>query len=521
MTSLQSAMVVDNAFYASDNIDLQLAGEISRFYADPLGFVKFAFDWGHGDLKGFDGPDVWQTDILTMIGDEVRARKFDGVNPVNPIRVAVASGHGIGKSALSAWLILWVMSTRPNSRGRITANTSDQLRTITMAELAKWRLRCITVDWFEMTSMSIAHKAYPDTWRVDALTSREENSEAFAGLHAADSTPWYLFDEAGGLCSKIWEVSQGGLTDGEPMHFAFGNPTRNDTEFAECFKRNAARWITRNIDSRTAKMSNKTYLKEIIDVYGEDSDRARIRVLGRFPKGGDMQFMPSDIVFDAMKRGSGQYLGDDPLICGVDLARGGGDDCMIQFRRGKDAKSEKTYRITAEKSRDSMRVVSLLTQVFDRHKPDVIFMDVGSMGGPIGDRMRQLGYHVIDIGFGEKADDEKHYSNRTAEMGVRCKEWLMSGGALPDDAQLEKELTARDFWHNRRDQLVLEPKDEVKKRLGPNSSPDWADALYLTFGHHVPALSVPRGHLDSAPPHRNKSMGDYDPLSQLDSDDYM
>ena len=503
------------------DIDISLAEEISQFYDDPLGFVRFAYPWGEpgSSLNGFDGPDEWQIDVLTAIGEAVKERGFDGINAVDPIQVAVSSGHGIGKSALSSWLINWVMSTRPHSKGVVTANTGDQLKTKTMSELAKWTSLCITGHWFDVSTMAIVHRAYPKTWRVDAQTCREENSEAFAGLHAASSTPWYLFDEASAIPEKIWEVAKGGLTDGEPMHICFGNPTRNNGSFYECFRKNSHRWITRQIDSRKAKMTNKRLIQTWIDDFGEDSDFVRVRVRGMFPKGGDMQFIPSDIVYDAMRRGSGMYLGDDPLICGIDMARGGDDNCMIQFRRGKDAKSEKVYKIPGEKSRDSMKVVSLLTMILDRHKPDVAFMDKGSMGGPVADRLRQLGYHVIDVGFGDNAADVKHYKMRTAEMGARCRQWLLDGGAIPNDTQLELELTAREFGHNDKDQLVLERKKDMKKRIGV--SPDWADALYLTFAEPVPKREVPRGHLDHNPYTRNNDRRDYNPLSSMDSDEYL
>ncbi len=501
------------------DVDIQLADEISRFYDDPLGYVYFAYPWGEpGMLENFDGPDQWQIDVLNDIGDAVKERKFNGHTAVDPIQMATASGHGIGKSCLTAWIVDWIMSTRPFCRGRITANTGDQVRTVTMSEISKWFSLSITGHWFQVNAMSVNHRAYPDKWRVDALTCREENSEAFAGLHAATSTPFYIFDEASAIPEKIWEVASGGLTDGEPMHFCFGNPTRNSGSFFECFRKNNHRWITRQIDSRTTKIANKAYLNRIIEDFGEDSDRARVRVKGQFPRGGDMQFIPSDVAYDAMKRGSGQYLGDDPLICGIDMARGGDDNCMIQFRRGKDAVSEKVYKIPGEKSRDSMKVVSLLIMILDRHKPDVTFMDKGSMGGPVADRMRQLGYHVIDVGFGDNAADVKHYKSRTAEMGSHCRQWLLDGGSIPNDPQLELELTSREFGHNDKDQLVLERKKDMKKRLGV--SPDWADALYLTFAEPVPKREIPRGHLDHNPYARNKTQ-DYNPLDSLDSDEYM
>lgn len=493
--------------------DVVLAEEVSQFYDDPLGFVMFAFDWGEGELEGFDGPDQWQIDILIDIGEAVKDRGFNGVDPVDPIKFATSSGHGIGKSALTAWLILWVMSTRPRSRGVVTANTVDQLKTKTWAELGKWHKRCITAHWFEVTNTSIYHIKLSDSWRVDCMTSREENSEAFAGLHCADSTPWYIFDEASAIPNTIWEVAEGGLTDGEPMMFVFGNPTRNNTKFFDCFHENKHRWNTRRIDSRTAKMTNKRLLQEWLDDYGEDSDFFRVRVKGEFPSAGEMQFLDSDLVTMGMNREPGGYIPDEPLICSVDIARGGGDDTRIGFRRGKDAITERYYRITAQDTRDSMKVVSKICMVLDRHKPDITFFDATGIGGPVADRLRQLGYNVIDIHFGAEADDKSKYANKTAEMADRLRQWLLSGGALPKDQQLHKELTSREFGHNEKDQLVMEKKKDIKKRLG--FSPDWADQIYLTFAQAVPKLDHPRGQVDATQWARDNYNSDYDPLDDM------
>jgi len=335
--------------------------------------------------------------------------------------------------------------------------------------------------------MSIYRHGHSETWRADAQTCREENSESFAGLHCANSTPYYLFDEGSAVPDKIYEVAEGGKTDGEPMHFVFGNPTRNGGKFHEIFHAQKHRWITRQIDSRTAKMTNKDLIEKWRKDWGEDSDFFRVRVLGRFPKAGDMQYIPNDIVHLAQKREI-KFYPDDPLICGIDCARGGDDFAMIQFRRGFDARSEMVYRIPGEKVRDSMRFVSKVTDVLGRHKPDVIFVDSGAMGGPIGDRLRQLGFNAVDVGFGEKAADEKAYVNRASEMWGRMREWLFLAGAIKDHPQLEAELTYREYSHNAKDQLVLEKKSDMKARgVG---SPDWGDALCLTFAQFVPKLSM-------------------------------
>lgn len=517
-TSLKDAMSA-NEQYTPESVDLELAEACARFHYDPLGWARWAFDWGYGALEGFDDLDEWQILWLDWYGQQLRKNVFNGRDAVPPVRAVTASGHGIGKSALVSIVILFIMSTRPYAKGIVTANTGDQLRTKTWGELAKWKALCITGHWFELNSgkgsLSMHHKSWPETWRVDAQTCREENSEAFAGLHSATSTPFYIFDEASAVPDKIWEVAEGGLTDGEPLFAAFGNPTRNTGAFAEKFSSNL--WHKFKIDSRTARMPNKKLIAEWIQEHGLDSDFVRVRVRGEFPRAGDMQFIPGDVAADARKRGPGRYLGDDPLICGVDIARGGDDNCVIQFRRGKDAKSESTYIIPGEKSRDSMIVVSKLIMTFDRHRPDYIFVDETGIGGPILDRLKQLGYNAVGVHFGGVASDEKKFKNKTAEMGYACRQWLIDGGCIPDNGQLEKELTSREYSHDDVDRLVLERKKDMKKRIG--CSPDWADALYLTFAHPVPKLEYGRGVLDVAPHAREYvnggGSGDYDPMDNL------
>ena len=518
--SFMKEALVPNEYQDYDTIDMLLAEEVSQFFYDPLGWVEWAFDWGHGELEGFDGPDKWQRDELEEWGRQIRKNGFNGVDPVDPIRFSTASGHGIGKSAKSSWVILFIMSTRPYAKGIVTANTGEQLRTKTWSELGKWKKRCIVGHWFEYNngkgSMSLYHKSFPESWRCDAQTCREENSEAFAGLHSANSTPFYLFDEASAVPAKIWEVAEGGLTDGEPMFFCYGNPTRNDGKFHDTFNPNT-RWTTFQIDSRKAKMTNKRLIQQWIDDYGDDSDFVRVRVKGQFPKAGDMQFLPSDVVEDAQTQPLQPYLGDEPLIMSFDVARGGGDDCRISFRRGKDAKSETSYRIPYENSRDSMKMLSKVVMVIERHKPNAIMVDSTGVGGPIHDRLRELGYNSYEVHFGSKADDEKRYFNKTAEMGDRLRKWLMGGGRIHDDEQLKRELTCREFWHDDKDKLVLERKKDIKLRLG--YSPDWADSLYLLFAlENVPRLHYKRNDADVAPWAREAMMNrrkDYDPLDDM------
>jgi hypothetical protein len=507
------------------DIDLEIADQCLEYYADPLGFVMWAFPWGEkgSELQNYYGPDEWQERELRQIGKQVVDRNFDGVKAVLPIQRATASGHGIGKSALTSWIILWLMSTRPRCRGTVTANTSDQLKTKTWGELSKWKDLCITGHWFDYYNskgnMNLRHIANPEKWRVDAYTCREENSEAFAGQHAIDSTSFYIFDEASNVPSKIWEVAEGGLTDGEPMFFVYGNPTRNHGRFFDCFNRQRDLWVTHQIDSRDCRFPNKELHKRWIKVWGVDSDYVRVRIRGMFPRAGDMQFIPSDVVSECMKCDV-RSLDDDALIMGIDVARGGEDRNVIVYRKGRDARSFPTYIIPGEKTRDTMLLVSKITDLCDpqraRHYkghalvPDAIFVDETGLGGPIVDRLRQLNLPVFGVNFGSAPFDKQHFVNRAAEMWFRMREWLMSGGAIKDHPELEMDLTARGFSHNSKDQLVLESKDDMKKR--DLASPDWGDALALTF-----ATSVAKVERDSRTGYElgapsGKAISEYDPM---------
>lgn len=457
---------------------------------DPLRFVLEAYPWGEpGPLQDHDGPDTWQTAFLVRLGQEVRARGFDGKNPVQPIRFATSSGHGIGKSVMVAWLVDWIMSTRPHCQGTVTANTFTQLETKTWAAIQRWTKLCITGHWFTVGSTRMYHSQYRESWFCAPQSCREENSESFAGQHAADSTSFYINDEDSAVPDKIHEVEEGGLTDGEPMQFLFGNATRTAGSFHQaCFGTLRNRYIVNVVDSRESRFTNKTQIEEWKQDYGEDSDFFRVRVRGLPPAASDLQFIDSAIVSAAQTRPA-VALPDDPLVCGLDLARGGADECVFRFRRGADARSIPAIRVPGEQARDSMKLVALaadlLTRDFGGRRIHTLFVDAtgGSIGGPIADRLRQLGHlHVVDVQFGGESPDPK-IANMRAFMWSKMRDALRAGLAIDSFTGLEMDLTGPGYFHDKQDRLLLESKEQMKKR--GLDSPDDGDALALTFAAAV------------------------------------
>lgn len=465
----------------STNAKQLLAEDLARFYDDPYGFVMYAFPWGEGNLKGFTGPRVWQEKFLKQLGHYIKDRGFDGINPVSPIQMARSSGHGIGKSALTAWIILFILSTRPFSKGVVTANTSDQLKTKTWAELGKWLSMSVTKSMFDYHAtkgnMNIVSRENPEQWRCDAMTCREENSEAFAGLHAATSTPFYIFDESSAVPEAIFKVAQGGLTDGEPMFFAFGNPTRNTGFFRQMFGKLKHRWDTEQIDSRDVEGTNNALFAEWEADYGEDSDFFRVRVKGVFPRASIMQFIPGDLVEEAM----GRHVRPDqysyaPRILGNDVAWYGDDRSSIWIRQGLAAKL-----IWEAREIDSVDIAGILSKFENKYRTAATFVDAG-MGNGVIDQLTRLGRSPIAVYFGGKSSSPK-YLNKRAQMWGNVKDWLKLGGALPDNRDIYDDLTSVEYHMTLKGQIQLERKEDMKKR--GLASPDLADGLALTFAEEV------------------------------------
>jgi hypothetical protein len=471
------------------SVDQQTAEFVGQFYADPMGFVLACYPWGKAGtiLAKETGPDIWQAEHLAWIGDQVSKHRFNGTSPVEAIRSTVSSGHGIGKSVDVAWIVNWIMSTRPMAQGSVTANTFTQLQTKTWASIQRWTRLCLTSPWFVINSDQIYHRDFKDSWFCALQSSAKENSEAFAGQHAKNSTSFYVMDEASAIADEIFDVAEGGLTDGEPMIFLFGNPTRSTGKFHRAtFGSERNRWHSVIVDSRTSRFTNKETIAEWVQTYGEDSDFVRVRVRGLPPAASDLQFIDQNRVSTAQTRELFGVFDDDPLVCGLDVARGGSDRCVFRFRRGIDGRTFAPIVVPGEQARDSMRLVTLAADILGRthqgYRVTTLFIDGTGVGGPIADRLRQLGHkNVIEVQFGAESPDPK-LANMRAFMWSQMKDWL-TRGCIPADARLESDLIGPGYSHDKRDRLVLEAKEHMKAR--GVDSPDDGDALALTFAAPV------------------------------------
>jgi hypothetical protein len=470
------------------DLEQQLVDDVARFDKDPEGYADYAFPWGEqGILEDEKGLRTWQRKILRDIGSKLQ-------NPstrFQPIQIAVASGHGIGKSALISIIDNWAMATCEDCKVLITANTDTQLRTKTMPEVTKWAKLSIIAHWFEVTASAIYSKVkdHIKTWRTDAVPWSAHNTEAFAGLHNKKKRIVIIFDEASKIDDKIWEVTEGALTDEdtEIIWIAFGNPTRNTGRFKDCFGKYKHRWITYQIDSREVEGTNKVQIQKWLEDHGEDSDFFKVRVRGMFPSASFKQFISTT---DA-DRAFGKHLLSSqydwaPKILTLDPAWEGDDELVIGIRQGL------MFNILSimPKNDNDVFVANVLARFEDEYQADAVFID-GGYGTGVVSVGRTLRRKWQLVWFGEESSDPG-CKNKRAEMWNEMKKWLKEGGAIPKDHVLYQDLIGPETVPRLDGKILLESKADMKARGLP--SPGRADALALSFAYPVaakdPALTV-------------------------------
>jgi len=408
-------------------------------------------------------PEDWQRKALYAVRDNDR--------------VAIRSGHGIGKTAFLSWLILWWVLTRSPSRIACTANTASQLSDILWAEVAKWHRRMPDglKELIEVTSAKVELTGQ-DSFAV-ARTARRETPEALQGFHSQNML--FLVDEASGVDDIIFEVGEGAMSTEGAKTVMTGNPTRTSGYFYEAFNKMKDSFFTMKVASQDSTQVGPKFIDDMIKKYGEDSNIFRVRVLGEWPEADDDVVIPLHLLQSAATRD--QVPADTtPVVWGLDVARFGTDKSALCKRKGNVV----TEPIKSWRNKDLMEMCGIILNEYETttwsDRPVEILIDSIGLGAGVVDRLTELDLPVRGINVAESASMGERYGRLRDELWFLGKEWFETRDcAIPDQEELIDDLSKPRFTFLSNGKLKVEGKDEMKRR-GLNS-PDLADAFCLTF----------------------------------------
>lgn len=431
-------------------------------------------------------PEPWQAEILDRIAEGEK-------------RIAVRSGHGVGKTALEAWLVLWFGMTREGAKIPATAPTAHQLNDLLWGEIAKWRNALAErlpplAEKIEIKSDRVEFRPWRST--AFARTIRREQTEALQGFHAKHLM--FIADEASGIDDAVFEVAEGALSTPGALIVMAGNPTRGSGYFHRAFTRDRKRWWTRRVTCQESALVARNYIAGMKASYGADSNVYRVRVLGEFPRADDDGVVPLELVESAVLRDV-EPVGTRPLW-GVDVARYGDDATALAKRAGNVVPEPvKTWR-----NKDTMQVVGLIKAEWDGapadERPAEILVDAIGIGAGVADRLCELGLPARGINVAEAPAARNRYLRLRDELWFQARDWLAARDCrLAADEALAGELTGPRYTVESTGRLRVESKDEMKRR-GLNS-PDRADAFCLTFAGNA---SLEPGWSRPTKPHDTK-----------------
>jgi hypothetical protein len=442
-------------------VDNPLIEFADRYRNDRVGFVR--------DVLGVVEIDAWQEDILRALDRGER-------------RVAVRSGHGVGKSAEAAWISTHALCCYALAKVIVTAPSGPQLWDALFAECRLWfnRLPEGLRGLFQLGVDRITAIAAPEQLFVSARTSRAESPEALQGIHAEGGIVILICDEGSAIPESVYEAGSGSMSGHNCVTLVFSNPTRTSGFFYDIFHRLKDMWFTKHVSCLDSKRVSKDYVEDMKARYGEDSNAYRVRVLGEFPIKDDATYIPLELVSAAMERD----ISEDPGALwdwGLDVARFGTDRSVLTKRKGKVVRDAPKYW----RGFDTMQLTGAVKHEYDsvpvNERPREILVDVIGMGAGVVDRLRELGLPVRGVNVSESPafDPNGQYSLLRDELWAKGKLWLEARDCkLPNDEGLY-ELAHPRFSYLSNGKLKIESKPDMKKR--GLLSPDYADSFLLTL----------------------------------------
>lgn len=425
-------------------------------------------------------PTPYQQDILRAL--------------VRHKRVAARGPHGLGKTALASWVVLWVMTTHDGDvKAPTTAGAWRQLEKFLWPEIrkwasgAKWHRLGLTIN-FGSDLLTLALKL-PNK---EAFAVASDNPSLIEGAHA--STVLYVFDEAKAIPAATWDAAEGAFSGAgadtglQAYALAISTPGEPHGRFYEIHARKPGfeDWHARHVTLQEAIDAGRIsaeWVEQRRRQWGVDSAVYQNRVLGEFAASGEDSVIPLAWVEQAVERWHAcDGIGDgDRIAYGLDVARYGEDKTALSRLRGRVLEWIRYWA-----KQDTMQTAGRVALEVDKAHP--VAVDTIGIGAGVFDRLREQGFAVESVNVGESTS-MTDTSGAIEFINLRSAVWWMMRDALdpngdaplaiPPDDRLIGDLVAPQWKLTSAGKIKVESKEDIKKRIG--RSTDSADALGLAL----------------------------------------
>lgn len=442
----------------------------------------------------YDHPVAFFEDVLRMFPDEWQKAVLNDL--VKYPKVSVRSGQGVGKTALEAGAIIWFLVCRPYSRVIATAPTMQQLYDVLWAEIAKWLNDSLVKNLLKWTKTKVYMIGDDERWFATAKTAtKPENMQGFHEEHML-----IVVDEASGVADPIMEAILGTLSGDDNKLLMCGNPNRLEGVFYDSHNSDRDKFKVHKVSSMDSTRTSKDNIDMLLKKYGADSDVARVRIFGDFPKGALDSLISMETVELACNSRveESEITTSNVLHIGCDVARFGDDKTVITPRIATKVFPFAKYskKSTMETAGNVILTCKEYMKKYQNLKRCMIKIDDTGVGGGVTDRLREvvseerLPYTIIPVNNGSAATDD-YYANLGSQIWGEVRDLLeenfsnmMQGEKkavieLPYDDEMIKQLSNRRKKITSSGKIQLERKEEMKKRgVG---SPDIADSITLAL----------------------------------------
>lgn len=423
-------------------------------------------------------PEYWQDAVFAAFPTE-RGR-----------RIAMPAAKGSGKTWTMAVLGWNYLLTRPDPI--VTASSSDErnLRSNLWTEMVRLYDKApLLRALFDVAAEKISSKERPGTWYMQARTWSKsadplQQAQTFSGIHPDYGL--FLLDESGDYPDAVMISAEAMMATGKEQHIVQGGNTwkRGGPLFRACTVERS-KWFVAHItgdpdDPKRCRLIDIDYARNFIATWGRDSPWTKVAIFAEFPESDIDTLIGPEEIAAAEKRSYREHdIAYSPRILGIDVAREGNDASAMFPRQGLVAFVPKVWHHI-----DGIQGGGMVARKIQEWDADATFIDAtGGYGASWIDNLRLLGHSPIGIKFSQKANDERQFFNKRAEMYWLACEWIRQGGQLPPNVlELGQALTTITYTH-RNDRLILEDKAQFKQRTG--LSPDLADSFCLTFAQPI------------------------------------